>query len=107
MSDIKVRYWENGKHILVESEGWDCFMHNEALNPMINWINLHGEDFKDGKAFKGEDRINDVIYISVYGNLMIGTRRDVVFLTKKYFEQFVCWLNEHRNILNIREIVIS
>ena len=107
MSNISVKYWKDGKHILVESEGWDCFIRNEALNPMINWINLHRNDIKNGKPCKYEDYINDIDYTSVGGNLMIRTHRDLVFLSKENFKQFAQWLNEHREILNIGEIVVS
>ena len=106
MADIVVKYWKEGKHILVESGLWDCFLKNESLNPMINWINLHSGDIKEGKPCRGEDRINDVVYVSIYGNLMIRTDRDVVFLSKEHVDQFVHWLNEHRTVLNIKEVVV-
>ena len=104
-SDIKVRYWEGEKPpILVEADKWECFLSNESLNPMINWLNLYREDIAVGNACEGMDKINSVMYVSVKGILMIKTNRDVVFLNREQQEKLVAWLNEHRKLLSIREI---
>jgi hypothetical protein len=67
MSDIKVKYWKDGKHILVESEGWDSFMENKFLNPMINWLNLHYDDIKNGQITYYTDSSTDQpFYAPVY-----------------------------------------
>lgn len=96
---IEFKYWENG-HILVG----DCFLRNEALNPMINWLNLHRSDIVDGYCCDGVDKINEVSYASAKGFLVIVTNRDIVMMGKKDVERFVAWLNEQRDVLNIREV---
>ena len=100
MNDIEFKYWEGG-HILVG----DCFLRNEALNPMINWLNLHCSDIVDGYCCDGVDKINEVSYASAKGFMVIVTNRDIVMMEKKDVERFVAWLNEQREVLNIREIV--
>lgn len=102
-NDVKIRYWDDGS-ILVEASNWDCFLRNEALNPMINWLNLHRGDIESGEPCEWLDKVNDVIYLSVYGSLMIKTNRDVVFLSKEQREQFIVWLKEHKDLLSIREV---
>ena len=102
MSNMQIKYWEEGKHILIKADNWDCFLLNKHLNPLINWLNLHKQDFEAGSSCKGGTE--DVFYLSVNGTLMIKTNRDVVFLTKQMRKEFVDWLNEHRKILNIHEV---
>jgi len=104
--ELTIKYWEEGKHILIEASGWDCFLLNESINPMINWLNLNLQDIKNGKSCEGNDRLNDVVYISVNGNLMIKTDRGVVFLTKSQRITFMKWLLAHKDVLSIREILL-
>lgn len=96
---IEFKYWEGG-HILVG----DCFLRNECLNPMINWLNLHRAEILNGDACEWVDKINEVMYISVKGFLSIVTNRDMVLMTKEDVERFVAWLNEHHEVLNIRGV---
>ena len=104
-SDIKVRYWEVEKPpVLIEADTWECFLSNESLNPMVNWLNLYRKDIAVGNACEGMDKINGVMYMSVKGMLMIKTNRDVVFLNNGQLEKFISWLNEHRKLLSIREV---
>jgi len=105
--DITMKYWSGKKPpILIEAGGFDCFLHNEALNPMINWLNLYHNDIKKkNMSCNGEDKLNGVVYISINGGLMIKTNRDVVFLTSDQRENLVAWLNDHRKLLEIREVI--
>jgi hypothetical protein len=106
MTKLTVRYWKDGKHILIEADNWDCFLRNECLNPMINWLNLHHQEIESGLSCNGSDRINGVIYISVDGGLMIKTNRDVVFLSKSQRKELTQWLRDHKTLLSIREVIV-
>lgn len=99
---IEFGYWENG-HILVG----DCFLHNESLNPMINWLNLHHMEIVNGDICEGVDKINEVTYASAKGFLVIVTNRDMVLLGKEDVGRFVAWLNDYREVLNIREVWVG
>lgn len=103
MTNAQFRYWEDGGHILISSDNWDCFLHNTSLNPMINWLNLHRSDIESGTPCKGSDKTDDVIYLSTNGFLSIRTTRDFVLLNKEQLLEFIAWLNAHREILNICE----
>ena len=96
---IEFKYWEGG-HILVG----DCFLRNEVLNPMINWLNLHHTEITNGDVCECVDKINEVTYVSVMGAVSIVTNRDMVLMLKEDVERFVAWLNKHREVLNIREV---
>jgi hypothetical protein len=102
--DFSIKYWEDGKHILIVAGDWDCFLRNEWLNPMINWLNLYKQEIKAGTPCEGSDRTNDLIYISTGGGLVIKTYRDVAFLNKDQREYFLQWLREHKDLLSIREV---
>jgi hypothetical protein len=104
-SELNIRYWKDGS-VLVESDGWDCFLHNEVLNPMINWLNLFHNDIESGKPCSGTDKLNGVMYLSVYGNLTIKTNRDVVFLNKDNRIKFMVWLNDNQKLVNTREVIV-
>jgi hypothetical protein len=106
MTELTVKYWKEGKHILIEADNWDCFLRNESINPMINWLNLNRENFGLGLSCKGNDKITGVEYISVNGNLMIRTDRDVVFLSKSQREELMQWLHDHKDVLSIREVLL-
>jgi len=102
MAGIRIKRWKDGS-ILIEAGNWECFLHNEWINPMINWLNLNRQNIGSGSSCKGNDKINDVTYISVNSDLMIRTRHDVVFLSKSQREELVSWLREHKTQLSIRE----
>jgi hypothetical protein len=105
MTKITVKYWEEGKAILIGAGDWDCFLRNESLNPMINWLNLYRQEIVSGTGCcNGSDRMNNVEYSSVNGNLMIKTDRDVVFLSKEQRGELIHWLRDHKDILSIREV---
>jgi hypothetical protein len=101
MSEITVKRWKDG-HILIEASNWECFLRNEWINPMINWLNLNRQNIGSGVSCEGNDKTNDVVYISVNGNLMIRTGRDVVFLSKAQREELMQWLRDHKDVLSLK-----
>jgi hypothetical protein len=100
---VEFKYWKESGHILVG----DCFLRNESLNPMINWLNLHRVDIENGDTCEGLDKINEVTYVSMKGFVTIVTHRDMVILKKSDVDKFVSWLNEHRKVLKIHEVWIN
>lgn len=104
MTNAQFRYWEDGKQILIEADNWDCFLENRALNPMINWLNLHKDEIEQGKPCSWADKDNSIVYCSVAGHLTIKTNRDVVFLNSEQLKEFIEWLNKKGEVLNIREV---
>ena len=103
MTNAEFKYWNKEGHILIQADNWDCFLHNSSLNPMINWLNLHHQDIESGKPVESAT-INGVQYLSVNGNLAIRTERDFVLLNTLQLIEFITWLNNHKKILNIRDV---
>ena len=103
MNECSFKYWKDEGHILVSSGNGDCFLDNSALNPMINWLNLHQQDILSGTPIES-NTANGVQCLSVGGNLAIRTERDFVLLNKENLSKFVLWLNNHRTILSIHEV---
>jgi hypothetical protein len=107
-SDLVMKYWENGKHILISNKNFDMFLRNEWLNPMINWLNLHRYDMAGGEYCGGlEDKLNELDYSTVRGNLMIRNYRDLIFLSPEETKELKQWLNKHRELLGIREVLLE
>jgi hypothetical protein len=105
---MKIKRWDNGC-ILIDTGESDCFLRNKSLNPLINWLNLHNAEMTGDahSACNGEDRINEVQYSSVGGNLMIATGRDVVFLSKNHVAEFKKWLLDNKGVLKVRTVLLK
>lgn len=101
--NLDIKYWEKSGDILVSTEEYDCFILNSKLNRMVNWLNLHQSDILKGNPIES-DSSDGLQCLSVKGNLMLRTERDIVFINKELVPIFMKWLNDHRKILSIHEV---
>ena len=106
---LKLSFWEHGKHILIENENSDLFMRNEALNPLVNWLNLNKEEIEKDKGFaRGIDKINEHKYILANGTLMIVNLNrcgDYVWMIHNDINELKQKLNGYREVLGIHEVI--
>ena len=104
MSDKpKFKYWSDGS-ILVEVNSSECFLRHSALPRMINWLNLFKEDILSKKHIASCDVMEEVTYTSLNGILAIYTDRDMIQMLPEQLQEFITWLNVHRDMLRIHEV---
>ena len=102
--EFDVKYWKDEGHILVNYDNSDCFILNEYLNPLVNWLNLNRQEIATKGCVYGGNTNRGILYVAVNGMLMIRTNRDVVFLGYDQTLLLIKWLNEHKEILKIHEV---